>query len=708
MRGGFGSFYFKVTRLISCTITVNLLEEFIEFVDDCYPELGPNLASAATVKDVMKAIRTKCNVINIAPVEEVVSFYSIKEAKPLITDYKVTVDEFCCTFKLQFLLDKKLSTSDFLVCETIEFVLDWDPAEHLLNDIRRLMEKAFKGLSRRIIVKSMHKGNSIIIICGAPGHLINALQLRVRDNLSVLQQEFDLMRLKIGHYTVYDIMIKKKEQKIIAEQIEMCEGEIQKLNPYNDDNKNLLNNQAPKILSLIKNQEFIRSTMKSSDYKLKLKQIEREKSASTKKRMLLRENEHLQSTLRVRIIQKEALQHNEQEIEKLQESISFISVQLLNNKEKLTHVFTQTTLSSSGSICVAQADYNNTIISFKKGEIFQLSKNGYEVQSLETGQKGAVPISCVGPSLLESLHLFQFAMTNQTLPLPPILLDETISDDEKAKHFIKIIADDNHTLQLLRTQNFKQHKWSVLIKTNITADITQERFLKEANILKKLNYESIICLYGVCTKEYPFYIVTELMNHGNLKKHLSRYSFAPAELIYITAQVVNGMIYLGEQYYIHCDLRAANILVGEYNTVKIANFHFAQHLNGNKYWIIEERTKLAIRWTAPEWHTLNRLGIKSDVWSFGILLWELVTKGNLPYPGMTNVEVVEAVPQGYRMIIPEDCPEPFQQLMFLLPTPMCLPFSLSLSISHWSSINKPRPPVMNTTFQTPLIKLYFC
>ncbi|XP_019856305.1 PREDICTED: tyrosine-protein kinase-like, partial [Amphimedon queenslandica] len=207
------------------------------------------------------------------------------------------------------------------------------------------------------------------------------------------------------------------------------------------------------------------------------------------------------------------------------------------------------------------------------------------------------------------------------------------------------------------------NKGSVLIKTNITADITQERFLKEANILKKLNYESIICLYGVCTKEYPFYIVTELMNHGNLKKHLSRYSFAPAELIYITAQVVNGMIYLGEQYYIHCDLRAANILVGEYNTVKIANFHFAQHLNGNKYWIIEERTKLAIRWTAPEWHTLNRLGIKSDVWSFGILLWELVTKGNLPYPGMTNVEVVEAVPQGYRMIIPEDCPEPFQQLM---------------------------------------------
>ena len=219
MRGNFGTFYFKVTRLVSHTIRVNQLEDFIEFLYDCYPELGPNLTSAATVKDVMKVIKTKCNVINIAPVEVGVSFNSEveSEAKPLVADYNAAVNEFCHTFKLQFLLDKKLSTSDFLVCETIEFVLDWDPAEHLLNDIRRLMEKAFKGLSRRIIVKSMHKGNSIIIICGAPTHLMNALQLRARDNLTVLQKEFALMRLKIGHYTVYDRTIRNKvyQNKII-------------------------------------------------------------------------------------------------------------------------------------------------------------------------------------------------------------------------------------------------------------------------------------------------------------------------------------------------------------------------------------------------------------------------------------------------------------------------------------------------------------
>ena len=206
----YGIFYIKITRLVSSNITVDQLEDFKECINYCCSELSPQLATATTVKDVMKAIKTKCNVINITPVEKVVSLYSITEAKPLITDYKVALDEFCHSFKLQFLLDKKLSTSDFLVCETIEFVLDWDPAEHLLNDIRLLMEKSFKGLSRRIIVKSMHKGNSIIIICGAPTHLMNALQLRARDNLPVLQKEFDLKRLKIGHYTVYDKMIRIK------------------------------------------------------------------------------------------------------------------------------------------------------------------------------------------------------------------------------------------------------------------------------------------------------------------------------------------------------------------------------------------------------------------------------------------------------------------------------------------------------------------
>ena len=209
---------------------------------------------------------------------------------------------------------------------------------------------------------------------------------------------------------------------------------------------------------------------------------------------------------------------------------------------------------------------------------------------------------------------------------------------------------------------------SVMIKTNIATNIPQETFLKEANILKKLRHDNIISLYGVCTKEYPFYIVTELMETGNLQAYLSHYNkmkwnLTPLKLITIAAQVANGMIYLGEQDYIHCDLRAENILVGEHNTIKIANFHSARHLNGNRYWSVEKGIRFATRWTAPECYTSKRLSIKSDVWSFGILLWELVTKGSLPYPGMTNKKALEAVIKGYRMPEPKDCPQPFYQIM---------------------------------------------
>ena len=210
---------------------------------------------------------------------------------------------------------------------------------------------------------------------------------------------------------------------------------------------------------------------------------------------------------------------------------------------------------------------------------------------------------------------------------------------------------------------------SVMIKTNIATNIPQETFLKEANILKKLRHDNIIRLHGICTREYPFYIVTELMETGNLQAYLSHHNrmgwnLTPSEIIDIAVQVANGMIYLGEQDYIHCDLRAENILVGEYNTIKIANFHLAQHLNGNKYCIMKEGTRLALRWTAPEGFTSSRLSIKSDVWSFGILLWELVTKGSLPYPDIeTNQQVCDAVIEGYCMPEPKDCPEPLHQIM---------------------------------------------
>ena len=105
---------------------------------------------------------------------------------------------------------------------------------------------------------------------------------------------------------------------------------------------------------------------------------------------------------------------------------------------------TQTVLSSNGSICEAQVDYHDLAISFKKGEILQLSTNGHEIQSLETGQKSAVPMKYIGYSMVELLYLFQFAIMKKQLP---VLLDD---DDEKAEYFIQKITHDPTLLKSLR------------------------------------------------------------------------------------------------------------------------------------------------------------------------------------------------------------------------------------------------------------------
>ncbi|XP_072716347.1 tyrosine-protein kinase Fer isoform X6 [Mycteria americana] len=209
-------------------------------------------------------------------------------------------------------------------------------------------------------------------------------------------------------------------------------------------------------------------------------------------------------------------------------------------------------------------------------------------------------------------------------------------------------------------------KTPVAVKT-CKEDLPQElkiKFLSEARILKQYDHPNIVKLIGVCTQRQPIYIVMELVPGGDFLSFLRKKKdeLKTKQLVKFSLDAASGMAYLESKNCIHRDLAARNCLVGESNILKISDFGMSRQEDDGVY-SSSGLKQIPIKWTAPEALNYGRYTSESDVWSFGILLWETFSLGVCPYPGMTNQQAREQVEKGYRMSAPQKCPEEIYKIM---------------------------------------------
>ncbi|XP_065203141.1 uncharacterized protein LOC135833324 [Planococcus citri] len=181
-----------------------------------------------------------------------------------------------------------------------------------------------------------------------------------------------------------------------------------------------------------------------------------------------------------------------------------------------------------------------------------------------------------------------------------------------------------------------------MLKDNHT-DSDMIDLVSEMEVLKVLgNHPNILRLLGCCSQGGPLLLITEYADYGNLKHFLERHRRQSTELAEITllayaSQIANGMAYLASIKCIHRDLAARNILVTADYTMKIADFGLTRNVTDSEYYRKTTEGRLPIKWMAPETLFDNKYSIKSDVWSYGVLLWEIMTHGENPYPSVKTL-----------------------------------------------------------------------
>ncbi|XP_077330978.1 BDNF/NT-3 growth factors receptor isoform X3 [Lithobates pipiens] len=224
----------------------------------------------------------------------------------------------------------------------------------------------------------------------------------------------------------------------------------------------------------------------------------------------------------------------------------------------------------------------------------------------------------------------------------------------------------------------EQDKILVAVKTlKDASDNARKDFHREAELLTNLQHEHIVTFYGVCVEGDPLIMVFEYMKHGDLNKFLRAHGpdavlmaegnrqteLTQSQMLHIAQQIAAGMVYLASQHFVHRDLATRNCLVGENLLVKIGDFGMSRDVYSTDYYRVGGHTMLPIRWMPPESIMYRKFTTESDVWSLGVVLWEIFTYGKQPWYQLSNNEVIECITQGRVLQRPRTCPKEVYDLM---------------------------------------------
>ncbi|CAF0776350.1 unnamed protein product [Didymodactylos carnosus] len=205
-------------------------------------------------------------------------------------------------------------------------------------------------------------------------------------------------------------------------------------------------------------------------------------------------------------------------------------------------------------------------------------------------------------------------------------------------------------------------------KTRVAIKVLKESnsaalFLREADIMSSLKHPNLVQLLGVAQKpDNVIYLVTEFMAKGSLLHYLTtrgRSVILKTDLLGFAIDTCEGLSYLEQNHIVHRDVAASNVLIADDNTAKVSDFGLAKSAEQNEC----ERIKCRTKWTAPEALESKKYTHKSDMWSYGILLWEIYSYGRCPYPRIPANEVLINLKQGHRMEPPDGCPVEIGEIM---------------------------------------------